>query len=360
MSDLDRLPLGHSQPSANVTGGNDGDFLVPAPTGVSIMQSSSSLSRAAAPSPDQSVREIVNLYLAMESGPRARRVRQDRGKAEARAWDQIERVVRAFRDRYGDLPVSQCIKARLREFIEDRGGSDGGKHSLWGIIQRVFNWAADEMELIARNPFKGRCPYKKGKPRRAMTEEEFQRLLVAANPQFALLLRFCRLTGARPGELRTAHWDDIEGSLDWAAWLVLEKHKTVEKTGRPRIVALPPAAADLLIDLKKARGDAGLIFHNTRGQGWTRNALTLQMRRLREKLGIAEDCKLYCLRHKFATDAIVNGCGIKDVADLLGHTTTRMAEHYVHTAGMHTRLCHLAGKANGPEKPDDEPPAAIC
>ena len=63
------------------------------------------------------------------------------------------------------------------------------------------------------------------------------------------------------------------------------------------------------------------------------------MVRGRRRAGIDEEVKLYGVRHAFGTKAIVNGgLDIKTVAELMGHTTTRMTEHYLHVAGQSAHL----------------------
>jgi AraC-like DNA-binding protein len=61
------------------------------------------------------------------------------------------------------------------------------------------------------------------------------------------------------------------------------------------------------------------------------------MQRARERAKIPDEVKLYGLRHAFGTRAILNGVDIKTLAELLGHTTTRMSEHYIHLAGQPPR-----------------------
>jgi site-specific recombinase XerD len=63
------------------------------------------------------------------------------------------------------------------------------------------------------------------------------------------------------------------------------------------------------------------------------------MRRLRERAGLPKNAKMYGIRHQFGTQSVVNGVDIKTLSELMGHTTTRMTEHYVHLAG---RSEHLA------------------
>jgi site-specific recombinase XerD len=54
----------------------------------------------------------------------------------------------------------------------------------------------------------------------------------------------------------------------------------------------------------------------------------------------------YVYRHSFATDAPVNGFGMAQVAELIGHTSTEMVmKHYSHIAGNVTHMREAAGRA---------------
>ena len=70
------------------------------------------------------------------------------------------------------------------------------------------------------------------------------------------------------------------------------------------------------------------------------------MQRARVVAGIAPEVKLYGLRHGFGTRSILNGVDLKTLSALMGHTTTRMTEHYVHVAGQREHLAAAMRRAN--------------
>ncbi len=80
------------------------------------------------------------------------------------------------------------------------------------------------------------------------------------------------------------------------------------------------------------------MFLTHRLTPWTKNTLAQRVKRARKLAGIPDDAKLYGVRHAFGTRAVLNGVPLKTLAELLGHTTTRMSEHYVHLAGQHAHL----------------------
>jgi integrase len=89
---------------------------------------------------------------------------------------------------------------------------------------------------------------------------------------------------------------------------------------------------------------SGPIFRNTRGRPLTTNAIRCRFRFLREKHPNLAGVVAYSYRHSFATEALVKGVGIAQVAELLGHTSTDMvSRHYGHLADnvIHMRAAAL-------------------
>jgi integrase len=69
--------------------------------------------------------------------------------------------------------------------------------------------------------------------------------------------------------------------------------------------------------------------------------------RLRKKLPHLAHFVCYNLRHTFATQALLNGVGVAQVAELLGHTSTEMVSKvYGHLAGEVAHMREAARKAS--------------
>lgn len=162
---------------------------------------------------------------------------------------------------------------------------------------------------------------------RMPTPEETERILAAGDPDFSLIYRVLRLTGARPGELCGARIEQIINS-GGRRTLVLTDHKTARKTGRSRRI---PIGADVvaLFDAAIGARTSGPIFVRSDGRPWTRDAITTNFRALRRKLNLDERLVPYCARHEFVTAAIKKH-GIGRAKDLAGHssiTTTQLYDH---------------------------------
>ena len=87
-------------------------------------------------------------------------------------------------------------------------------------------------------------------------------------------------------------------------------------------------------------------------------AVRLEMSRIREKQGLADDVCSYLVRHTFGTRAVMNGPSSPEVAELMGHYSTEMVDRVcVHLADqvlqMSGAVCRATkAAANGHKKPE--------
>jgi integrase len=269
---------------------------------------------------------------------------------------QRQLYLQGFAEVHGWRHIHDCLPFHLTSWLESHAEwkSDWTWNAAIKAVQRPFNWAATQ-RLITANPFRG-ISHRCGQPRRPVTDQEFQKLLRATAGQksrkrpspgarFRQVLIFLRFTGCRPKELCQLEWSNVD--LDGGV-IVLQTHKTTrtQRTPRPRIIALDPVVVKLLLHLKRRAEPGSRVFLTYRKTPWTRHNLGLRIRRARKKAGVPDDAKLYGVRHGFGTRAIVNGVDLKTLAELMGHTTTRMTEHYVHLAGQRQHLADAMRVAN--------------
>ncbi len=267
----------------------------------------------------------------------------ERGRC-ARASADRKHVREQFAALHGSLQLADCRPFHLRLWVDsqERYRSDWTRGRAIRTISRPFNWAA-KLGIIDRNPFWG-VSQRQGRRGRPLEDHEWRAMLRGSDARFRRVLIFNRFTGARPGEMSAATRQSIE--LDAAkgeGWLVLLEHKTSEtqRDPKPRIIPLHPVVCKLLVwMLRHAKSGQQHLFANARGGPWTRSALSGRIQRLRARVGLPKDAKLYGLRHRFATEFIVHGGDLATLAELLGHQSTRMAERYVHLA---RRKGHLLG-----------------
>ena len=163
------------------------------------------------------------------------------------------------------------------------------------------------------------------------------------------------LTGCRPGEIARVTAADV--NLDQGVW-VLARHKTAKKTGKPRIIYLPPEAVELTRELM-AKYPTGPLFINSRGKPWTRNAVRIRFRNLRKKFPELKGIVAYSYVRASAPTPSKPGVPDATVAALLGHTgTATLHRFYNRLSGRVGHLKDAAETATRPKPAAGEPPAA--
>ncbi len=210
---------------------------------------------------------------------------------------------------------------------------------------RLLSLASKAWSLAARwgwfprtlpNPARDHDRYPEQPRGRALDREQLARLGAALDQEkngltSVAALRFCLLTGCRPGEALAAKWADV----DFAArvWKL-----PAAKTG-PRAVYLGQAAVEILSGLTK---DGPWLFSG-RVDGAALTSLRALWERVAERAELPEGLRLYdATRHTFATTAAELEVP-RDVRQLLmGHAVSRDAhDRYVHAIGVLLRAADL-------------------
>ena len=169
------------------------------------------------------------------------------------------------------------------------------------------------------------------KRRRYLSREELTRLLAALDTygitgvrwRFAQLIHLLLLTGCRISEIKDARWSWVQGSV-----LVVpaECHKT-GADGTDRRVQLPPAALDVLAELRRRSNSEWIIAGDGDGHligYWRMWADLLEQAKI-------ENLRVHDLRHSFASYAISQAkLSLPVVGGLLGHASPQTTQRYAH------------------------------
>lgn len=238
---------------------------------------------------------------------------------------RYEYDLEAFCRKLGNLPAGKLAHQAVAGWLSEMNGSGTYKAIALRSVSACLGWAARQ-ELIPDNPVrKVAKPKSRSRSEEAIiSEEEHGKLSEVASKDFRLVLRILWATGCRPGEVGsiTAENFDPETGL-----VKLAEHKT-DKTGKPRLIFLPPDIAAELRRLSE-RFKTGALLRSRQGNAWTGRAITKAMGRLKRLTGVKAIA--YGYRHTFATDALANGVPDAQVAALLGHSSTTMLhKHYSH------------------------------
>lgn len=270
-------------------------------------------------------------------------LRHSEKEHKAETFDWHKRYLQSFSDRCGHLKTVDLIPFHLTSWLDAQGWKATRRHAT-GIVKRAFAWCR-EQGLIEKDPFAEVSVPKGGKRERILTESERKELLAAIRDrEFRDFVFAMQSTGCRPGEVRSVTAGEI--NFEVGLW-VMTQHKTANKTGKPRIVYLTPAMVELCRRLAEKYPE-GPIFRSNRKKPFTRNAIRIRFRRLRAKLPHLKGVVAYTFRHTYCTDALVNGVGVAQVAELMGHTGTDMVTSvYSKLAKQVAHLREAASKATG-------------
>src|SRR5262245_44386288 len=151
----------------------------------------------------------------------------------------------------------------------------GGRRNAVVCVKRAFNWAEAE-GVIASNPLKRvKKPPQPGRSR-VVSEAETKEILQAIRDEgFRDFVFAMQESGARPGEVRKVTAADV--NLELGVW-VLTQHKTFHKSGKPRVIYLTRALAELTRKLME-RHPEGPLFRGPRSnRGFSSNGVRCRLR----------------------------------------------------------------------------------
>lgn len=217
-----------------------------------------------------------------------------------------------------------------------RPWSPGYRREVLAAARTAARWAVERRLVSEAPPLAGlRLPRAARTPRPALSPADYETAMAAVlSPRFRDLCAFIHATGCRPGEARRLEARHV----DWTAGVALMRGKTTRATGRSIQIVLPTAALARLRELAREWPE-GPVFRNEDGAPWTKDAVNCQIRRVRARAGLDGRLHAHALRKLFATDRLVRGASVADVAALLNHGDARMLmEHY---SQLTARVEHL-------------------
>lgn len=167
-----------------------------------------------------------------------------------------------------------------------------------------------------------------------LSSEQVSRLVAAASPDFwRPLVLFLLRTGARFGEAAALRWEDLV--LDGPTPTVHIRRGVavnvvgLTKTGRDRKVPLGPA---LVAELRRFRHDREFVFVRPADGKFLSPASTRKhLHKICDRAGVPR-IGWHTLRHTFATELTARQVSLRIVQKLLGHTSIKTTERYVHAS----------------------------
>lgn len=271
----------------------------------------------------------------------------DRGRAEAIAGAIWRRLNRPAEERVADL---------WEPYRQDRiasGASKSRLDSLWRQLEPSFGYKlgkaitkADCRDYAARRKREGksnstiktelealraclRWHYGKeapqivapppSKPRdRYLTQDEARRLLAAIEtPHVKLFVTLALATGARMGAILDLTWDRVDFDHGTIDFMPAGRDKSNK---RRTVVAMAPKAREALIEAREAALSDHVIEYGGKPVGSVKRAIAAAARRS----GVS--CSPHVFRHTAAVWMAQADVPMQKIAQVLGHTSTRVTE----------------------------------
>ena len=280
--------------------------------------------------------QAAERYLATKA--RKRSLKEDR-----RILDHLKRALGA------DALLSNITASRISEYKTQRlaadskcrSGVDGTPAKLssaavnrpLALLRHLLRLAHEEWEALTELP-RIRLEKEPQGRLRWLTQDEIAKLLDACrqsrNDELHGAVVIAINTGLRLGELIGLTWDRVDLSR---GVIRLE----ITKSGKRREVPMNKGSYRALVSLGPK--DNGRVFRTRYIKTAYNSAVTTA------KL---DDVNFHRLRHTFASSAVMRGITLKELQELLGHSTLAMTMRYAHLAPEHLRtaVARLEGLTN--------------
>lgn len=201
-------------------------------------------------------------------------------------------------------------------------------------LHHLFTKAV-EWELMEKNPFdKGKSLIQKenNKRYRFLTEDEIEKLLDECEGKKHLhrIVECALNTGMRRNEILSLKWAQVKHGL-----IYLQEEV---KNNEARQIPINERMVEIFKEIRKEQGlSSKHVFTYQHGKKSSPVPIHRVDRSFKGALSRAkiEDCKFHDLRHTFASHLIMRGATLKEVQELLGHTTVTMTLRYSHLSPEH-------------------------
>ena len=213
-----------------------------------------------------------------------------------------------IKERIGDAKVAKLTREALQACIDAprKRGAPGAAAHVYRTLRGLMNFATKRGYVVGADPLQGvenPKPYRPA-PVNAATDTELLALLRELDtsrlwPCTKLAIEFQLLTGARPGEVRSASWPEIR--TDRSVWLIAAERV---KSDREFRIHLSKPALAILEQAKALRSDkCDLVFPGANGAAMEKMAVARALSRIAERTEAQGGKKLrpHDLRRTFRT-----------------------------------------------------------
>jgi len=247
----------------------------------------------------------------------------------------------------GDMPMNEITVTTIQAFYDwmATASQRGRKKNLnrktiervGGLVGKVFRVAMD-MDIVSQSPIKKTLLRNNGanaSHHKALSYEEIDRVKksIPALPveRQRLYMALLAYTGMRPEEILGLCWENVhleDGYCEMVRTVTYPKNAgtMIREGGKTelsvRTIALPDPAINILSSATNRTGY--ILYGETRDRPLAYSTYKRTYQAAFKALGIT--CCNYDFRTTYGTQLCEAGLTTKQVADMMGHSTTRMVE----------------------------------
>jgi len=259
----------------------------------------------------------------------------------------------------GDLPIGRVTRADIQGLVK-RWEADGAEPST--IRDSRYKWlralflAAIKDDVIRRSPCGDvSLPEIVNAKPVPLSAAEVQRLAEAIDPRYRAMVLVGYGCGMRVSEARglTRQAVDFLGrqvaivqQLGPAAPYPLAPLKNSRRSPS-RTVPAPAYVLEALSEhlRRYGTGERELLFCGARGGPLSVAMVSLPFRKACEQAGLGGEVTFHTLRHSFASEMLVQGLSVVEVAELIGDTVEMVERTYGHVTTDFRKRARLAVEA---------------
>jgi integrase len=219
--------------------------------------------------------------------------------------------------RFGDRDISTLRRSDMIKMLNDHSDKPAAANLLLRVASVMLSYALD-MDEIPYNPCARLNKLKIGSHER-WYPEEVRKAIATGDRIVAAATALAWYTGQREGDILGLQWKDFRGG-----YLNLIQAKTKAEMGIRCHV-------DMMVYLENLRGNEPDHYFIVSGaKSISGQAFRGRFARAMEKIGIKKT--FHGIRKGVASALAESGSSTSEIAAILGHKTTRMAEYYAKQA----------------------------
>jgi len=213
---------------------------------------------------------------------------------------------------------------RFRASRLKKGNSKSSVNRYLQLMGKMLNLAKEEHYLEENPVRKIKAFSEKGNLKeRILSEQEEEKLMQNCSSNLKPIIVVALNTGMRRAEILNLQWNQIDFK---ARSIRIEK----TKNGRIRHIPINDDLFKQILKLRNENGQSPYVFLNPETKRPFLDMKTPFKRACR--ISGIEGLRFHDLRHTFATRLVEKGIHIRNIRDLLGHSSVIITERYAHSS----------------------------